>query len=240
MTTSLEGTRPVPLSESHERAVVHHIAFRLTPDEFEETIEWYRNVLDMEVNFRGKQRDSEVCFLANDRANHRIVFVAHASFVRDQDYHGRARLDHTAFEFPTLDGVLEKYAGLRDQGIHPYLSIDHGLTISLYYRDPTGHGVELQTDALGNWDLSKQWMHAAEEFATNPAGILFDPDLIIEARNAGATLEELHRRIYDDGEFAPRPDQRARMHVPADREPYVWDHKSWGPDHRTFGPRESR
>ncbi|WP_432041881.1 VOC family protein [Streptomyces cadmiisoli] len=235
MTISADMARTVPVNTVQERAVVHHLAFKVTTDEFDAMIAWYQDVLDMEVNFRGYQRESEVCFLSNDEANHRLVFVTNPAFTRDAEYGGRARLDHSAFEFPTVDGLLTKYAYLRDHGIHPYLSIDHGLTISFYYRDPVGHGVEIQTDALGDWQLSREWIRAADEFATNPAGILFDPDRVIDARNRGAGLEELHRRIYVQGEFAPRPDQRQRMHVHVDG-PYVWDHSSWGPDHPTFGP----
>ncbi|WP_053762223.1 VOC family protein [Streptomyces sp. AS58] len=237
MTTDSAGSGVLPLSNANEKAAIHHIAFKVAFEEFDELIDWYRNVLDMDVNFRGKQIDLEVCFLANDRANHRLVFVTRPGIERDPTYRGRARLDHSAFEFATIDGLLEKYAALRDQGIHPYMSIDHGLTLSLYYRDPTGHGVELQTDAHGDWSSSKQWMHVASEFAANPAGILFDPDRVIEARNAGASLDELHRRIYDDGEFPPRPEQRARLQMPPEKEPYLWDHSSWGPDHPTFDRR---
>jgi len=234
MTADAAATPPTP-RPSDEKAGLHHLAFRTTPDEFETMIDWYRNVLDMEINFRGKRHDREVCFLLNDRANHRIVMISKSDFVRDPGYARRARLDHSAFEFPTIDGLLAKYAQLRDQGIQPYLSIDHGLTISIYFRDPVGHGVELQTDAFGDWDLSREWMRAAEEFASNWSGILFDPDKVIVARNAGADLAELHRRIYTDGEFWPRPEQRKQLGTVSDVRPEVWDHATWGPDHPTFG-----
>ncbi|GAF43588.1 VOC family protein [Rhodococcus wratislaviensis] len=229
-------TGPVPTHATEEKGILHHIGFRVTRDEFQPAIDWYRNALDMEVNFQGHFHDLEVCFLVNDRANHRVVFQTHASFERDPDYARRARLEHSAFEFETIDGLLARYARLRDQGYHPYLSIDHGLTLSIYYLDPIGHGLELQCDAFGDWDESKEWMRAAAEFVANPAGILFDPDQVIEARNAGADLDELHKRIYDDGEFPPRPDQRTRLSLVSSVTPNVWDHPSWGSDHPTFGP----
>ena len=229
-TANLPTPRP-----SEERAGLHHLAFRTTPAELQPMIDWYRNTLDMEVNFRGRRYDREVCFLLNDRANHRIVMIAKDDWVREPEYVRRARLDHSAFEFPTIDGLLAKYANLRDQDIHPYLAIDHGLTISIYFRDPVGHGLELQTDVFGDWDASREWMRVAEEFASNWSGILFDPDKVIAARNAGADLAELHERLYHDGEFWPRPEQRRLLGQVSTIRREIWDHRSWGHEHPTFG-----
>jgi hypothetical protein len=45
-------------------------------------------------------------------------------------------------------------------------------------------------------------MRTSEEFARNPIGVPVDPVKMIEARAAGASREELHRRAYS-GEFLP-------------------------------------
>jgi catechol-2,3-dioxygenase len=46
---------------------------------------------------------------------------------------------------------------LKGAGITPFVSVNHGLTTSFYYRDPDGNGVELQIDNLepSQWKSSK-------------------------------------------------------------------------------------
>jgi len=47
---------------------------------------------------------------------------------------------------------------LRELDILPVMCLDHGMTISMYYADPDGNGVEIQVDAFNDWALSKEWM----------------------------------------------------------------------------------
>src|SRR4029077_3155893 len=147
-----------------------------------ELIAWYQDVLDLQINFKGSFGPVQVCFLTNDDANHRVVFVAPPGVSRDPDETIHTRLQHSAYEFPSIDGLLDKYEYLKAKGILPYMCVDHGLSISIYYWDPYGYGIELQVDAHGSWDQSKAWMHTSEEFVQNLFGILFDPDRLVEER----------------------------------------------------------
>jgi hypothetical protein len=36
-------------------------------------------------------------------------------------------------------------------GVEPAFSLDHGMTMSLYYKDPGGNFVELQNDNFSDW-----------------------------------------------------------------------------------------
>src|SRR4051794_29336142 len=84
-------------------AMLHHIGFTVAQDDFEELIAWYRDVLDLEINFKGSFGPVQVCFLTNDDANHRVVFVAPPGVSRDPDEAIHARLQHSAYEFPSID-----------------------------------------------------------------------------------------------------------------------------------------
>ena len=103
-----------------------------------------------------------------------------------------AGLHHTAFEYADFDQWLENYLRLKDEGIVPFMSLDHGLTMSMYYADPEGNGVEIQVDAFGDWAVSKERMWASREFAENPIGSYFDPDKLVHAREQGMSKNEIH------------------------------------------------
>ena len=226
-------------SKVRERAIMHHLGILVRKSEFESLLAWHRKVLDMEVNFRGSDGELEVCFLTNDAANHRLVFIAKPDLSDDPSAAIHTGLDHFAFEFPTIQGLMAKYVELRDAGIYPWMPIDHGLTISIYYMDPRGCKVELQTDALatapGDWDASREWMHSSPDFVNNIFGILFDPDAVATACDRGATLEEIHRAIYYEGTYPPTPAQRQPvLDMYGAIRPGPWDHASWNLDDPTF------
>ncbi len=91
---------------------------------------------------------------------------------------------------------------LRDEGIAPFLNLDHGMTMSMYYQDPEGNGVEIQVDGFGSWSRGKEWMWASQEFGENPIGVYFDPEQIVAARDAGLSFEEIHKNARE-GAYEP-------------------------------------
>jgi catechol-2,3-dioxygenase len=82
------------------------------------------------------------------------------------------------------------------------MAVDHGMTLSYYYKDPDGNRVELQVDNFGDWAASKEWMSTSPDFHANPIGVFVDPARIAEAAAAGEPLTEIHRRAMA-GELSP-------------------------------------
>jgi catechol 2,3-dioxygenase len=81
------------------------------------------------------------------------------------------------------------------------------MTTSFYYTDPDGNSVELQHDNFGDWEKSREWMRSSPQMVANPIGVPVDPEKMIEARKAGASVEEIHERAYAGewpAEFDPR------------------------------------
>jgi catechol-2,3-dioxygenase len=173
--------------------VLHHVSIKTGRQE--EMIAWYSTV----AGFRVMHKFEGGAWLTNDAANHRLGFLCSPALSDDSDKLMRTGMHHTAFEYPTLNDLLDAYLRLKGEGIEPHAALDHGMTISLYYVDPDGNSVELQADNYGDWAKSSEFL-ATDQFAANPIGESFDPDQVVAARDQGATAEELHRRAYA-GEF---------------------------------------
>jgi catechol 2,3-dioxygenase len=111
-------------------------------------------------------------------------------------------IHHIAFEYPSMDDLLDTYERLEPEGIVPHACLDHGMTTSYYYVDPHGNSVELQSDNFGgNWTQSTEVLSTAA-FAANPIGVNIDPAAVARARAEGASAAQLHERAYA-GEFEP-------------------------------------
>jgi catechol-2,3-dioxygenase len=177
------------------RPTFHH--FNLKTTKLQELIDWYATVVGAEVTFQ----DATGAWLTNDAANHRIALLAFPGFVDDPDKETRTGMHHSAFEYEGFEDLNASYLRLREEGIEPDICIDHGMTLSYYYKDPDGNRVELQIDAFGDWAASKEWMRTSPDFKANPIGVFVDPVKVAEAA-AGESFEEIHRRTMA-GELSP-------------------------------------
>jgi catechol 2,3-dioxygenase len=183
-------------SNTMANPALHHINIKTT--RLAAMIDWYGTVVGMVVVHRAPVG----AWLSNDTANHRLALLSLPDISDDPDKAKHAGLHHTAFEFSTTGDLLEHYGRLQGAGIAPHMCLDHGMTTSLYYRDPDGNLVELQADNFGDWSKSKAWMATAAEFAANPIGQFFDPAKVYAAFRAGASAADLHTAILA-GQFMP-------------------------------------
>ncbi len=101
-----------------------------------------------------------------------------------------------AFSYRSLGELLGTYLRLKEGGITPWRAINHGPTVSFYYRDPDGNDVELQVDSFPNAEVTNDWM-ASEAFLRNPIGIEFDPAEMIRRYESGESEVALMRRPDD-------------------------------------------
>jgi catechol 2,3-dioxygenase len=183
-------------SSARSNPVLHHVNLKTT--RLQEMIDWYGVVIGTEVThqFEGG------AWLTNDAANHRLALLAMPGVSEDPRKLEHAGLHHTAYEYPSMDELLDNYARLRGRGIVPHACLDHGMTMSFYYVDPDGNSVELQCDEFGDWSRSKAFMLESAEFTANPIGVTVDPEALLAARDVGVTPADIHRRAYA-GEFSP-------------------------------------
>jgi catechol 2,3-dioxygenase len=163
-----------------------------------EMVAWYELVCGLQPVYYSEQ----AAWLTNDAANHRIALIAFPGIKAPVDKPHTAGLHHVAFEYASITPWMDNYIRLRDNGVTPVLSVDHGMTMSMYYVDPEGNGVEIQFDVFTDWSKSKEWMWASREFSEDQIGPQFDPEKLLAAYLEGIPADDLHRRAYA-GEYVP-------------------------------------
>ncbi len=175
---------------------LHHVTIKTS--RLQEMVDWYAAVCGLQVNFQ----DAHNAWTSNDAANHRIAFLSVPGLAEDPDKTGHTGMHHSAFEYDSFGDLIASYRRMQGLGILPAFSLDHGLTISLYYQDPEGNFVELQSDNFGDWAKSTEFMRTSTDFQSNPIGTFFDPELVAQAHESGRPFATLQPAIRA-GEFAP-------------------------------------
>jgi catechol 2,3-dioxygenase len=194
---------------------LHH--YGLTTANPQPMLDWYANVLGMTLVHQSTKpggahspSGARADWISNDGANHRIAIISVPGLTEDHERSRHRRLQHVAFEFPSVDDLLAAYARLKGQGIEPVVTTDTGATTAFYYEDPDRNTVELLADNFSDWTKSAEFMRSSPEFAAKPIGSFVNPDAMIAARAAGVSVEEVHRRAYA-GEFPPSKPMNPRV-----------------------------
>jgi catechol-2,3-dioxygenase len=152
-----------------------------------ESVAWYGRLVGMEPVFQ----NDFVCFMTFDEEHHRLALI-----VTPEEKPAPAMaagLDHIAFTLNDLGELLGTYARLKDEGVLPVWTINHGPTTSLYYRDPDGNRVELQIENFADASEIDEWMRSGV-FLANPIGVEFDPEKLLARYLAGDSESELKRQ----------------------------------------------
>ena len=158
-----------------------HVVLR-TPH-FAQQLEWWTTVLEAEV----RHSNDFLAFLSYDDEHHRVAIVSIPDLA-EQNLKS-AGVEHVAYTMGSLDDLLDHYTRLAALDIKPYWMINHGMTLSAYYRDPDGNQVEFQID-LCSLKEADDFMRSPV-FAANPIGIDVDFDDLIARRSSGESDESL-------------------------------------------------
>ncbi len=155
---------------------------------FDAMIAWYERLFEAET----VHRDPAVAFLTYDAENHRFGF-ANLDVIRPDAQAGagfsETGVNHLSYTYAKAGDVLDIYARLREAGIAPYWAVHHGITLSLYYRDPDGNRIEIQAECFD--DEGALAFMRGPVFGSNPIGIDYDPDALLARYLAGASEAEL-------------------------------------------------
>jgi len=154
---------------------------------YEEMIDWYGRVFQARI----QHRDGRLAFLTYDDEHHRFAFLnlgpaPAEQAARDPMAQG---VNHLAYTWKSVEELVGTYARLKRMGVLPVRPIRHGPTLSLYYRDPDGNGLEFQVDLMA-MELACEFMRGPA-FAQNPIGEAFDPDALAERVAAGKPYNDL-------------------------------------------------
>lgn len=164
-----------------------HIVFRTS--QYQEMLDWYKIVLEAEVVIE----TDTLSFITYDDEHHRIG-IAKIPGLSEQSQRS-AGVEHCAFTYASLDDLVSTYERLRFEGIEPYWCINHGPTLSFYYRDPDMNQVELQIDIFDDIESVNEWF-LKSDFDLNPIGVKFDPQEFIRRFKSGVPLDKLLKRPF--------------------------------------------
>jgi catechol 2,3-dioxygenase-like lactoylglutathione lyase family enzyme len=175
-----------PLSTSSPISPAKFAHFVLRTGQIDKMAEWYRTVLGARIVFR----DERLCFLSYDDEHHRLALIQVPGLAaRDPEAAGT---DHVAYSYRDLGELLATYRRLKEQAIVPHWPINHGVTTSMYYRDPDNNRVELQIDNFATVAELDGYFHSPE-FAANPVGVTYDPEQLARDFEAGVPIADLLR-----------------------------------------------
>jgi catechol 2,3-dioxygenase len=179
------------------KPALHHVTMKT--NQLPAMIAWYSAVIGAQVQFQ----DANNAWMTNDAANHRIAFLSMPALESDPEKVKHTGMHHSAFEYDSFDDLMASYERLKSEGIVPAFCLEHGLTISIYYKDPDGNHVELQSDNFGDWAKSSEWMRTSPAFAANPIGYFFDAERACQDFKSGKPFKQLQAEIRDN-RYAPQ------------------------------------
>lgn len=180
--TAKAARRTVNRKQVLAPAKLAHFVLR-TPN-FDAMSGWYQTVLGAKAVFE----NGFLCFMTYDDEHHRVALINTPD--APQRDATSAGVDHIAFTFEDLGGLLGTYTRLKSKDIEPYWSINHGPTTSLYYRDPDGNQIELQVDNFTTMEEANAFV-GSSAFQENPIGVEFDPERLLERYENGDPIEAL-------------------------------------------------
>jgi catechol 2,3-dioxygenase-like lactoylglutathione lyase family enzyme len=150
--------------------------------------DWYLTLLGARVSFENEF----VCFMTYDDEHHRVGILQLPGVTDTVPNPPPPGLEHVSFTYAEIGELLATYQRLKRAGIEPFWTINHGPTVSIYYRDPDGNKVELQVEVFQTADEANAFLE--KYYPENFMGIIFDPEEMIRKYEAGVPISELLRR----------------------------------------------
>ncbi|SDM41475.1 lactoylglutathione lyase [Oryzisolibacter propanilivorax] len=169
---------------------VHHVAYRCK--NAKQTVEWYKKYLDMDFILAiaenqvpsTKEPDPYMHIFLDVGGGNILAFFelpTKPEMIAPSDANTPAWTQHLALKVDSVEAMMAAKARMEADGIQVVGPTDHTLFQSIYFRDPSGHRLELAADTttpqmsaaleqvkwdmLDEWDRTKQapqharWMH---------------------------------------------------------------------------------
>ena len=133
---------------------IHHVAYRCK--DAKETVEWYGKYLDMDFVLAiaedqvpsTKEPDPYMhVFLDAGNGNVLAFFELPTKPEMDRDRNTPTWVQHLAFKIDTEVTQMAVKEKLEADGIEVLGPVDHTIFQSIYFRDPSGHRIELVVDS---------------------------------------------------------------------------------------------
>ncbi len=171
--------------------------------------DWYCAVFAMQATVE----NDKLAFATFDDEHHRFGF---AQIEGGPEFERPGSFAHVAYAFANLADWLAQYCHMKAIGETPIKVVNHGLTVSMYYEDPDGNGVEFFVDRFATPAESHAFM-VSDTFRKNLFGYFVDPDRLLAQWEAGVPDAEIlsyDQAAADDSDYDPvrLAAERARAH----------------------------
>ncbi len=167
---------------------------------------WYEAVLGVKAFFENNPAPQGDVPLTGTRATSvRLCFIGlHTDFPYTQtvaifDIPGLTAPDervpglhHMQFRHASLPALFDRYEAMREAGLKPFRSANHGPATSFYFKDPDGNVAEFSATNYESEADYRAFM-ASRAFKMNPSGIEVDGDAFVARYRAGTPQRELVR-----------------------------------------------
>ena len=168
---------------------------------FAEMKAWYETVTDVNAFFVRGEADKpnwtgayRIAFIRifSDHPYTQVlgIFETPAVSGTTDNQKGEPGMHHMQLRHGGLDHLFSRYEILRDQGITPFRSYNHGPGSSFYYHDPDGNTVELSS---ANFVKEADYLayFKSEAYARNISGVEIEAAAYVKRFRDGTPQEEL-------------------------------------------------
>lgn len=149
---------------------------------------WYKDVFELDVI----AQNPRAVIATYDDEHHRFAFTQLSTPAPSEPQ--VSPLKHVAYAYDRIDDLVAQYRKMKALGNTPKECVNHGPTLSFYYADPDGNGVEFFVDRFATMDETKAFM-ASPVFQKNLFGYHVNPEDIVAQFDAGVSPDEIMR--YD-------------------------------------------
>lgn len=181
----MSGNFEDPGKEVIKPAKLAHCVLRT--NNFDKMREFYKVFLGAHAVFE----NDTLSFMTYDEEHHRIALINMPDI--ENKHRQSSGLEHIAFTFDSLHDLVLAYLQRKENGILPFWPINHGLTTSVYYKDPDGNILETQVDNFATEEESMAFMHS-EAYRINPIGVDFEIADLIARLKAGEDEAQIKKR----------------------------------------------
>ena len=177
-----------------------HIVYRTK--RFEEMIVWYEKVFEARVQYK----NLALAFLTYDDEHHRFAFAN----LEVLDPSGKVSggktdvgVDHVAYTYASLRDLVDTYTRLKKEGIRPYWPNAMVQPCRSTTKILTETESSFRSIVVVTADEANAYMRG-DGFSSNPIGVNFDPDELVEEFKKGVPEQQLLARPEGPPASIPR------------------------------------
>jgi catechol 2,3-dioxygenase len=123
---------------------IGHVVLKVR--DIERTKKFYTEVLGLEI--MQFEPSIKMAFFASNRRDHHEIAAIEVERTAPESAPGAVGLSHVAFRLRDQEHLRAAYAELKKHGVAVVSAVDHGVTKSIYFRDPDDHMLEVYCDGL--------------------------------------------------------------------------------------------